>query len=263
MNVVALAFGYRHSELRNHLGGFFLWWVLSVLPHLFWLILVENLFWLDIRMAIPVCFMGPCAWKIFYSPLLWGNVYFWCWCMFLLYRRMMDPVSVSILLVCVFFNYYFLFKLFILCIRVSCSCLQRHQKRASDSFTDGCELTCDSWELNWGPLKKQSVLLTTEPSFQSTCVFLLGILVHWYWKILMTNGFLFLLFCCCYYMCMCICMRESVPTYVCARVCVCVSLLVLLVWSYLFPVFLGLSFSFTILCRSDSVDRCCLNLVLS
>jgi hypothetical protein len=37
---------------------------------------------------------------------------------------------------------------FSLCIWVHCSCLQTHQKRASDLFTDGCEPPCGCWELN-------------------------------------------------------------------------------------------------------------------
>jgi hypothetical protein len=41
-----------------------------------------------------------------------------------------------------------------------------HQRRASDSITDGCEPPCGCWELNSGPLEEQSVLLTTEPSLQ-------------------------------------------------------------------------------------------------
>jgi len=50
--------------------------------------------------------------------------------------------------------------------RVHCSCLQTHQKRASDSIMDGCEPPCGCWELNSGPLEEQSVLLTTEPSLR-------------------------------------------------------------------------------------------------
>ena len=46
------------------------------------------------------------------------------------------------------------------------SCLQTHQKRASDSVTDGCEPPCDCWELNSVPLEEQSVLFTAEPSLQ-------------------------------------------------------------------------------------------------
>jgi hypothetical protein len=56
--------------------------------------------------------------------------------------------------------------LLILCIWVHCSCLQTHQKRASDPITDGYEPPCGSCELNLGPLEEQSVLLTTEPSLQ-------------------------------------------------------------------------------------------------
>ncbi|EDM03409.1 rCG61825 [Rattus norvegicus] len=44
------------------------------------------------------------------------------------------------------------------------SCLQTHQKRASDPITDGCEPPCVAGNLNSGPLQEQSVLLTTEPS---------------------------------------------------------------------------------------------------
>jgi hypothetical protein len=40
---------------------------------------------------------------------------------------------------------------------------------------DGCELPCGCWVLNSGPLKKLSVLLTTEPSLQPSIKgFLLG-----------------------------------------------------------------------------------------
>ncbi|EDL34418.1 mCG1042149, partial [Mus musculus] len=49
---------------------------------------------------------------------------------------------------------------------VNCSCLQTHQKRASDLITDGCEPPCDCWNLNSGPWEEQSVLLTAEPSLQ-------------------------------------------------------------------------------------------------
>jgi hypothetical protein len=49
------------------------------------------------------------------------------------------------------------------------SCLQTHQKRASDPITDGCELVCGCWELNSEPLEEQSVFLTAEPSFQPHC----------------------------------------------------------------------------------------------
>ena len=42
-----------------------------------------------------------------------------------------------------------------------CSCLQTHQKRASEPITDGCEPPCSCWELNSGSLEEQSVLLTS------------------------------------------------------------------------------------------------------
>jgi hypothetical protein len=40
----------------------------------------------------------------------------------------------------------------------------REQRRVSDLIMDGCEPTCGCWDLNLGPLEKQSVLLTAEPS---------------------------------------------------------------------------------------------------
>jgi hypothetical protein len=57
---------------------------------------------LDIRMAIASCFLGPITWKKISSPLLWGHVYLWCWGVFLVCPRMMNPVFTSILLICVF-----------------------------------------------------------------------------------------------------------------------------------------------------------------
>jgi hypothetical protein len=56
--------------------------------------------------------------------------------------------------------------LFLIINSYTCSCLQTHQKRASDFITDGCEPPCGCWDLNSGPLEDQSVLLTTEPSLQ-------------------------------------------------------------------------------------------------
>ena len=49
---------------------------------------------------------------------------------------------------------------------VHCSCLQTHQKRASDLMTDGCEPSCGCWDLNSEPPEEQSVFLITEPSLQ-------------------------------------------------------------------------------------------------
>ena len=37
--------------------------------------------------------------------------------------------------------------------------------------TDSCELPCGCWELNPGPLEKQSMLRSTEPSLQPSLVF--------------------------------------------------------------------------------------------
>ena len=52
-----------------------------------------------------------------------------------------------------------------MCVR--CHYLHAYPKRVSDPITDGCEpLSGGWWELNSGPLEKQSVLLTAEPSLQ-------------------------------------------------------------------------------------------------
>jgi hypothetical protein len=59
---------------------------------------------------------------------------------------------------------FFIFKFYLLFI---CSCLQTHQKRASDPITDGCKPSCGCWNLNSGPLEELlSVLLTAEPCIQ-------------------------------------------------------------------------------------------------
>ncbi|KAL6083004.1 hypothetical protein STEG23_028004, partial [Scotinomys teguina] len=63
---------------------------------------------------------------------------------------------------------YNMFGHFKFCITLSAlsACTSVCQKRASDPITDGCELPCESWDLNPGPLEEQSVLLTAEPSLQ-------------------------------------------------------------------------------------------------
>jgi hypothetical protein len=63
-----------------------------------------------------------------------------------------------------FIYYYTLYNNFF--IIVHCSCLQTHQKRASDLIPGGCEPPCGCWDLNLGPLVEQSVLLPAEPSRQ-------------------------------------------------------------------------------------------------
>jgi len=61
---------------------------------------------------------------------------------------------------------FFLYYLFNVC--EDTVAVFRHQKRASDPITDGCEPPCGCWELNSGPLEEQSMLLTTESSLQPT-----------------------------------------------------------------------------------------------
>ena len=45
-------------------------------------------------------------------------------------------------------------------------CMPAGQKKAPDLITGGCEPPCGCWQLNSGPPKEQSVLLTTESSVQ-------------------------------------------------------------------------------------------------
>jgi hypothetical protein len=71
------------------------------------LILFDN-FWLkiillNVRMETSACFLGPFAWKTFFSSLLfWGSVCLCDWGVFLVCNKMLDPVYVSSLLFCVF-----------------------------------------------------------------------------------------------------------------------------------------------------------------
>jgi hypothetical protein len=66
----------------------------------------------------------------------------------------------------------FFFKIYLFHLYEYFVAVFRHQKRASDPITDGCEPPCGCWELNSGPLEEQSVFLTTEPSLQAFKVFL-------------------------------------------------------------------------------------------
>jgi hypothetical protein len=65
----------------------------------------------------------------------------------------------------------FLKNLFILFLWVQHSCLQTHQKRASDPITDDFDPPCGCWELTSGPLEEHSKLLTAEPSPQPLSCF--------------------------------------------------------------------------------------------
>ena len=60
----------------------------------------------------------------------------------------------------------YLLYIYIMYISTHCSCLQKHQKKASDLLTDSCEPPCACWLLNSGPTEEQSVLLPTKPSRQ-------------------------------------------------------------------------------------------------
>jgi hypothetical protein len=47
-------------------------------------------------------------------------------------------------------------------------------------ITNSCEVPCGNWEPNLGPLKRQRVLLTTEPSLQPMFVFFVCLFVLTY-----------------------------------------------------------------------------------
>ena len=64
-------------------------------------------------------------------------------------------------------TFFFFFKIYLFYVYEYTVAVFRHQKRVSDSNTDGCELPCGCWELNSRPLKEQLVLLTAEPSLCS------------------------------------------------------------------------------------------------
>jgi hypothetical protein len=60
-----------------------------------------------------------------------------------------------------------------ICLCVACMyawCTQRPEENMrppTNGITDGCELPCQGWEWNPGPLKEQSVLLTAESFLQT------------------------------------------------------------------------------------------------
>jgi hypothetical protein len=81
-------------------------------------------------------------------------------------KRSEDSLEESSWLRIIFIFIFLKIYKFIYYIEVHCSCLQTHQKRASDLITDGCEPPCGCWDLNSGPLEEQSVLLTAETSLQ-------------------------------------------------------------------------------------------------
>jgi hypothetical protein len=116
--------------------------------------------------------LWPCSvsWNRVWSYLLQNSLFLgWLWLALVFCVSMWISRFFS-------FSFFFLkIYLFILCIWVHCSCLQTHQKRASDFFIDGCESPGGCWNLNSGPLEEQSVLLTTEPSHQPKIFFSLSV----------------------------------------------------------------------------------------
>jgi hypothetical protein len=71
-----------------------------------------------------------------------------------------------------FFLFFFFLKIYLFYLYEYILAVFRHQRRASDPITDGCEPPCGCWDLNSGPLEEQLVLLTAEPSLQPRLPFL-------------------------------------------------------------------------------------------
>ena len=105
---ISLHLEHRCSELRVHLGWFFLWPVWSVLPYLFMKTFGWELILFYIRMTTSACFLGPFLGKLFSNFLLWGSLCLYCevvllhWGVFLVCSTMLDPVYTSSMLVYVF-----------------------------------------------------------------------------------------------------------------------------------------------------------------
>ena len=100
---VPLHFEHRCSELRVLLGRFFfLWWVWSVLPCLFWWFLVESQFYPILEWLLWLVSWDHLLGKLFSSLLLWDSVCLWTWGVFPVCSKILSPVYLSSLLVYVF-----------------------------------------------------------------------------------------------------------------------------------------------------------------
>ena len=55
-----------------------------------------------------------------------------------------------------YFFFFFFLKIYLFIICKYTVAVFRHQKRASDLITDGCEPPCGCWDLNSGPSEEQS-----------------------------------------------------------------------------------------------------------
>jgi hypothetical protein len=62
--------------------------------------------------------------------------------------------------------FFFFFKKIYYVYNILPACMLVHQKGAPDLITGGCEPPCGCWDLYSGPLEKQPMLLTSEPSLQ-------------------------------------------------------------------------------------------------
>jgi hypothetical protein len=58
--------------------------------------------------------------------------------------------------------------MFCLHVYLCAKCVEvRGGRKREMEVTDNSEPPCQYWELNWGPLQKQTVLFTTEPPLRS------------------------------------------------------------------------------------------------
>lgn len=76
---------------------------------------------------------------------------------------MWSSMSWFVLVLSYLISFYNFSNFYFMCTDVLSACMS-----VSDDpgITDSCELPCGCWESNLGPLEEQSMLLTTEPSFQ-------------------------------------------------------------------------------------------------
>jgi len=90
-----------HLGLRVHLGGFFLW-IWSILPYVFWWLLVESQFYSLWEWQFQLVSLDHLLRKLFPSHSLWGSICLCLWGVFLACSKMLGPLYLSILLVFVF-----------------------------------------------------------------------------------------------------------------------------------------------------------------
>ena len=93
---------HRYSELRVHLGGFYLWWVWSAPLCLFWKLWVGSRFYSILEWLLQFVTSDHLLRKLFSSFLLWGGVCLCSWERFPVCSEMLVPAYVASLLISLF-----------------------------------------------------------------------------------------------------------------------------------------------------------------